>query len=246
MNGQNRIIGIEELIKLSKVQLVDLFILLNRENKSISQLRESVKQMIEASEENKLKLRITKVIKVDGVIYRIHPIYNLYASSLDVKIVNIKREKPMTGCVNKTGYLYFNVRKFGGKSEKVYRVHRFVWESYLGIIPDGLVIYYRNDIKDDNRLSNLQMLTQQQNCQKSAKNHDYSFVKNSYRNRKCPRAVNFTTNEVKMFLKVCVPCIKVWVLIKELLKIFAIKSMAVKQVNRKKMDIRINLYISSK
>ena len=47
------------------------------------------------------------------------------------------------------------VRKHKTKWTKiVHSVHRFVYECFNGIIPDGKVIDHVNNIKDDNRLCN--------------------------------------------------------------------------------------------
>ena len=56
-------------------------------------------------------------------------------------------------------------------------------------------------MKDDNRLSNLQLVTQQQNCKKSAKDRDYTFVSKNHENKRCVRATNITTKEVSYFLQ---------------------------------------------
>ena len=53
-----------------------------------------------------------------------------------------------------------------------------------GIIPDGKVIDHVNNIKDDNRLSNIQLITQQENCKKSAKRRDYTFAAKNHQNKK--------------------------------------------------------------
>lgn len=101
------------------------------------------------------------------------------------KIVHIVRQVPYIGNKNiGTGYLQFGVRKYGAKNQKIYYVHRFVWECYNGVIPDGKVIDHINDSRVDNRLCNLQLVTQQENCKKSAKNRFYSFVINNRRNRR--------------------------------------------------------------
>ena len=91
------------------------------------------------------------------------------------------------------------VRKHGQKGQKQYHVHRFVWECFNGLIPEGKVIDHINDIKTDNRLCNLQQITQQENCKKSAKHRDYSFVSKNHNNRKCVKAVNQTNNKTTCF-----------------------------------------------
>ena len=63
------------------------------------------------------------------------------------------------------------------------------------MIPDGLVIDHINDIRDDN----LQSMTQQENCTKSAKNRDYSFAKNNHQNKRAVKAINLATNKEHYF-----------------------------------------------
>ena len=82
------------------------------------------------------------------------------------------------------------VRKYGATNRKMYRVHRFVWECYNGMIPDGKVIDHINDNNSNNRLCNLQVVTQQENCKKSAKYRDYSFIANNHTNTRKVRATN--------------------------------------------------------
>ena len=91
------------------------------------------------------------------------------------------------------------VRRHGQKGQKAYFVHRFIWECFNGLITDGKVIDHINDIKDDNRLCNLQMMTYQQNSKKSAKKYDLSYIKYNRINPKCVKAVNCDTNDVIYF-----------------------------------------------
>ena len=67
------------------------------------------------------------------------------------------------------GYIHCVVRQKGQKNQKAYCVHRFIWECFNDLIPDGKVIDHINNDKTDNRLCNLQLMTQQENCKKSAK-----------------------------------------------------------------------------
>ena len=90
------------------------------------------------------------------------------------------------------------IRSDGGKQKK-YFLHRFIWECYNGMIPGGFVIDHINDIRDENRLCNIQLVTQQENCKKSAKNRDYSFAKNNHQNKRLVKAINLTRNEEHSF-----------------------------------------------
>ena len=91
------------------------------------------------------------------------------------------------------------VRKHAQKGQKSIQVHRFVWECFNGLIPEGKVIDHVNDIRDDNRLSNLQLMTQKENLKKSAKNRDYSFIAKNHENKKYVKATNVDTNEKTYF-----------------------------------------------
>ena len=89
------------------------------------------------------------------------------------------------------------MRRYNDRKQKGCFIHRFIWECYNGIITNDRVIDHYNDIRDDNRLSNLQLLiTQQENCLKSAKKRDYSFAVRNNQNRKCMKAIDLVTNEI--------------------------------------------------
>ena len=75
----------------------------------------------------------------------------------------------------------------------------YIWECFNGLILDGKVIDHINDVKDDNRLCNLQLLTQQENSKKAAKNRDYTQTVENFKNVKCVKSINIETNEVLYF-----------------------------------------------
>ena len=127
---------------------------------------------------------ISKQLVIGRRVYQIHPIYDLYAASRDGKIIHIVKQDPISGSRNHNGYIQCCVRRYGGKNQKTYRVYRFVWECFHGIIPDGKGIDHINNNKEENRLCNLQVVTQQENCKKSAKNRDYSFAVNNHKKQK--------------------------------------------------------------
>lgn len=110
----------------------------------------------------KLTFQKQKIFKVDGIKYRVHPIYVLYASSRCGKIININRKRSIFG----SGYLLQSVRKSDDVTQTTYHYQRFIWECYNCLIPSGFVVDHINNKKTDNRLKNLQLETQQQNAQK--------------------------------------------------------------------------------
>ena len=96
----------------------------------------------------------------------------------------------------KDGKLYWKVRKAncvqigqeaGGKvthgymgvrfDGKTFLAHRVIWEMFNGAIPDGLQIDHINEVKDDNRIENLQLVTAKQNQQRRSNSRGYSYCK---------------------------------------------------------------------
>ena len=65
---------------------------------------------------------------------------------------------------NGNGYLFFAIY---GEKRKNYHQHRFVYEVFKGKIPPHLEIDHINNIKTDNRIKNLQLLTHKQNIEKT-------------------------------------------------------------------------------
>ncbi len=58
---------------------------------------------------------------------------------------------------NASGYVMLNVNGIPR------RYHRIIWEEAYGPIPEGYHIDHINGVKDDNRLENLRLATNQQN-----------------------------------------------------------------------------------
>ena len=139
-------------------------------------------------------------IEINDCVYKVHPIYSLYASDKDGNIINIVKKVPTKGKKQYYSYMMCMVRKHAQKGKKNYLVHRFIWECFNGLIPNGKVIDHINDNKEDNRIGNLQLMTQQENCKKSAKDRDYALLqKIMYENKKCVKAINQNTNEVSYY-----------------------------------------------
>jgi len=71
-----------------------------------------------------------------------------------------KNCKPRLMNSNCNGYVNFNLDK---KYSNVY-VHRLIWIYFNGEIPEGLEINHKKGIRNDNRLSELELVTHKENC----------------------------------------------------------------------------------
>ena len=140
---------------------------------------------------------MTEITKYNCV-YKTHPIFNLYAGSKDGRIIHIVKQKPHFGNKDRHGYLNCVVRKHGEPGFKNYKAHKFVYEYYHGVIPNGMQVDHKNDVRMNNRLCNLQLLSPSQNTKKSIKNRT---TFNTHLNRKSVKGTNKDTNEVLYFFK---------------------------------------------
>lgn len=63
---------------------------------------------------------------------------------------------------HKKGYIVVSLSKFGVR--KSCKVHRCVYSAFHGPIPQGMQVNHMNEDKADNRLENLNLLTNKENC----------------------------------------------------------------------------------
>ena len=71
------------------------------------------------------------------------------------------KEKFLKPLITRNGYYLIGLYK--NSIQKFYYVHRFVWEAFNGQIPEGYEVNHINEIKTDNRLSNLNLMTHKEN-----------------------------------------------------------------------------------
>ena len=114
-----------------------------------------------------IKSKRKKRVIIDGVKFYKHPVFTNYAASKDGDVINVKTKKIMTMSKNNCGYLYFNIYNKKLKKSKPHAQHRFVYEVFKETIPSYLEIDHINNLKTDNRIKNLQLLTHKQNIGKS-------------------------------------------------------------------------------
>jgi|VirMetMinimDraft_7_1064189.scaffolds.fasta_scaffold62103_2 hypothetical protein len=73
---------------------------------------------------------------------------------LDPGSIKILQQKPCEWKINKKGYCYNGTLGL---------MHRYLWTQIKGPIPKGLQIDHINHLEADNRMSNLRLVTAQQN-----------------------------------------------------------------------------------
>lgn len=87
--------------------------------------------------------------------------YTNYGADKDGNVYNTQTNKIKKQATDKFGYKYTTVR-YEDKTLTV-RLGRFIYECFNGAIDDNLVIDHINNEKGDNRIENLQLITQSSN-----------------------------------------------------------------------------------
>jgi hypothetical protein len=88
-----------------------------------------------------------------------------------VKSLKFNKKKILRANIAAKGYLAVSLCK--GSFKQTIKVHALVAAAFLGHMPDGtykIVVDHINNIKTDNRLENLQLISQRQNAFKDRKN----------------------------------------------------------------------------
>ena len=112
-------------------------------------------------------LRIKRRVIIDGVKYYKHPVFSNYAAKKNGEVINVKNKKIMRMTKNSFGYLKFTLCDKKLEKPKTYFQHRFIYEVFRGPIPRCFEVDHVNNVKSDNRIKNLQLLTHKQNIEKS-------------------------------------------------------------------------------
>ena len=86
----------------------------------------------------------------------------VYSTKWDKK----RKLKPQRASQSKKGYYQVRLYDNSGKLGKLKYIHRLVWETFVGNIPEGLDIDHKDSNPSNNNLSNLQLLTPRENNDK--------------------------------------------------------------------------------
>ena len=125
-------------------------------------------------------------MEVDGVKFYKHPVFDNYAASKNGDVFSLKSKKILSKKRNNgNDYLIFCLCSEKLEKKKNYYQHRFVYEVFNGMIPKIMEIDHRNGVRNDNRITNLQLLTHKQNNEKS---HNKSVI-----------STNIATGEERIF-----------------------------------------------
>ena len=111
--------------------------------------------------------RIKQRVIIDGVKYYRHSVFINYAASKNGEVINVKTGRIMNIKKRGNNYLRFTISDTKLEKPFTYYQHRFVYEVFKGAIPKCLEIDHINNIKSDNRIKNLQLLTPRRNNEKS-------------------------------------------------------------------------------
>ena len=111
--------------------------------------------------------RIKQRVIIDGKKCYKHPVFSNYAASKNGNVLSLRSKKIISMVKNGSGYLYFNIYDEKLEKRKNYTQHRFVYEVFRGPIPRCFEVDHINEIKSDNRIKNLQLLSHKHNIEKS-------------------------------------------------------------------------------
>ena len=111
--------------------------------------------------------RIKQRVIIDGKKYYKHPGFSNYAASKNGNVLSLRSKKIISMVKNGSGYLYFNIYDEKLEKRKNYTQHRLVYEVFRGPIPRCFEVDHINEIKSDNRIKNLQLLSHKHNIEKS-------------------------------------------------------------------------------
>lgn len=95
-----------------------------------------------------------------GEFVKIKGYEDLYEINSQGQVRSIKKNIILKNQIDR-GYCKIELSKNG--IGKIFKIHRLVWQSFIGEIPIKMQINHINGIRNDNRLENLEVVTVSQN-----------------------------------------------------------------------------------
>lgn len=96
------------------------------------------------------------------------PDFPNYSANLEGRIWSKTSKKFLKVFYNDRGYCH--VFLFNNGKRKQYRLNRAVYAAFYGEIPAGYEIHHKNEVRDDNRPENLELVTHKENMNKGDHN----------------------------------------------------------------------------
>ena len=94
---------------------------------------------------------------MNGLSLRIHAVYDQYASSRCGKVVNLDSEAILLGTRDITNKLSCSVKSKIIKNRKSMQLHKFIYECYNGLLPNGMIVSHIDGDFLNNKINNLEL-----------------------------------------------------------------------------------------
>ena len=134
------------------------------------------------------------------MVIKTHPIYDNYEFDSDTGYYRkVGSVEWLHGSCNKN-YLDCSIRSKKDNKQKTIRLHRAIWETFNGNIPDNYEIDHLNNDTKSNILTNLQCITMPEN--RKRRNHDFlKEIQKTARTvkKKAIKSINLENNETHVF-----------------------------------------------
>ena len=125
-------------------------------------------------------------VKYQDIKFFCHPYHKDYLASRCGKILSLKWNKKRILKFGNNGKNYLTFVFYENNKKRDYLIHRFVFETFKGEIPSDKQVDHVDNCKENNSITNLQLLTPSENTRK---NH---FKKKVF-------SLNIETQEKKIF-----------------------------------------------
>lgn len=107
------------------------------------------------------------------------------------------QERILKGVKNAYGYIQVGLHKEGKK--KIFKVHRLVYQTFIGEIPKGMQVNHIDEDKTNNRLDNLNLMTPKENSNWGTRNERMAEAKTNGKLSKEVIQLDLEGNEIARF-----------------------------------------------
>ena len=110
---------------------------------------------------------------------------------------NKRKERILKSSIIRNGYYLVCLHK--QSIQKSYYIHRLVYEAFNGQIPEGLQVNHINEVKTDNKLENLNLMTRKENINWGTRNERAGKVLKNGKKSKSVLQFDLNDNFVKEY-----------------------------------------------